>query len=254
MDYAKVVLELAHTAGNHPSRWVIWDEGLVAGKQGKHLTISPPGARLANLQASDLITLKPAVLLEALSVNHGRTHADGEILGQARVVPDAPVPGPEAFLAAELLAEGWPALLVLLQPVALHQILASPRARQFADRRVTVSESYGLGRAMPLVPYADPGITLAKEMRSRIALWRDRYKAIPRIVLLQNQGVIVLGDTVAEIVETTEKLMKAADVFIGASALGGPQFLSIDNLDRALMFQRALSLVGPADRAEDAGE
>jgi hypothetical protein len=48
--------------------------------------------------------------------------------------------------------------------------------------------------------------------------------------------------------------MKAADVFIGASALGGPQFLSIDNLDRALMFKRALSLVGPADRAEDAGE
>lgn len=254
MDYAQAVLELAHTAGSHPSRWVIWDEGLVAGKQGKHLAISAPGARLANLQASDLIAVKPALLLEALSANHGRTHVDSELLRQARTAPDAPVPGPEAFLAAELLAEGWPSLLVLLQPVTLHQILASPRARQFADRRVTVSESYGLGRAMPLVPYADPGIALAKEMRSRISLWRDRYKAIPRIVLLQNQGVIVLGESVAEIVETTEKLMKAADVFIGASALGGPQFLSIDNLDRALVFQPPLSLVGPADRAEDAGE
>ena len=226
----------------------------MAGKQGKHLAISAPGARLTNLQASDLIAVKPAVLLEALTANHGRTHVDSEILGQARLAPDAPVPGPEAFLAAELLAEDWPALLVLLQPVPLHQILASPRARQFADRRVTVSESYGLGRAMPLVPYADPGIALAKEMRSRISLWRDRYKAVPRIVLLQNQGVIVLGDTVAEIVETTEKLMKAADVFIGASALGGPQFLSIDNLDRALVFQQALSPVAPADRADDADE
>lgn len=250
MDYAKAVLELAHTAGNHPSRWVIWDEGFVAGKQRKHLTVSRPGARLANLQAEELVALKPAVLLEALTANHGRGHLDSEVLGQARLTPEAPVPGPEAFLAADLLVEGWPALLALLQPVALHQILASPRARQFADRRVTVSESYGLGRAMPLVPYADPGIPLAKETRSRIALWRDRYKAIPRVVLLQNQGVIVLGDTVAEIVETTEKLMKAADVFIGASALGGPQFLSIDNLDRALVFQRALSPASPADRAE----
>jgi hypothetical protein len=60
---------------------------------------------------------------------------------------------------------------------------------------------------------------------------------------------------VAEIVERTEKLMKAADVFIGASALGGPQFLSIDNLDRALTFQRAPSShAGPAVRAEDADE
>ena len=254
MDHAKAVLELAHTVGNHPARWVIWDEGFVAGRQDAHLLISPPGARLASLQTEGLMTVKPAVLLAALDVDHGRAHVDEEVLRQAQAAPAAARPGPEAFLAAELLIKGWPSLLALIQPVTLNQILASPRARQFSDRRVTVSECYGLGRGMPLVPYADPGIALAKEMRSRIAAWRDRYRGIPRIVLLQNQGAIVSGDTVAEIVETTEKLTKAADLFIGASALGGPQFLTIDNLDRALAFQRTASNAGPVKGSEDPDE
>src|SRR5689334_24267289 len=102
MENAEAILELAHTVGTHPSRWVIWDEGFVAGKQDAHLVASAPGSRLAVLRTEGLIALNGAVLREALAPDHGRAHPENEVLQQARLTPVGPVPGPGAFFAADL--------------------------------------------------------------------------------------------------------------------------------------------------------
>jgi ribulose-5-phosphate 4-epimerase/fuculose-1-phosphate aldolase len=238
MESVKEVLQLARTVGSHPGRWVIGIEGLVAARQGPYLLVSRPGVPLASLTPGDLIAIKPDVLLDALRLEPAKANLDEELLSRCRVEATAFVPGPDAFFVAELLVEGWPRFLVHLQPVLVNQILASPRARQFADRRVTLSETYGLGTAMPLVPYADPGPPLVQEIRNKVDLWRGRFRTVPRVILLQNNGVLVLGDSLEEISDLAERLVKAAEIFVGSSLLGGPQFLTIDNLDRALAVQR----------------
>jgi rhamnose utilization protein RhaD (predicted bifunctional aldolase and dehydrogenase) len=232
-------MELAHFVGKHPRCLVIWDEGLVATRlENSTICISRRGARLARLDHEDLIEFDAAPLRELLKVEQTRPSVELEILAGARTRETMPVPGPEAFFVADLLQSEEFKLLVHIHPVPVDQILASPRARQFSDRRVTLPEVYGCGIATTLVPYVDPGATLAREVRQKLVLWKDRVKARPRSILLQNNGMLVLGDSVEEISETIEKTLKAADIFLGSAALGGPQFLTVANVTKALDYHR----------------
>jgi len=63
-----------------------------------------------------------------------------------------------------------------------------------------------------------------------MVLWKDRFKSVPKVVLVQNHGMFVLGKTQEEIMQTTEMMIKAAQVFIGAAAMGGPVFLTPNNV------------------------
>ena len=83
---------------------------------------------------------------------------------------------------------------------------------------------------MLLVPYADPGLPLARELKRKMLLWRDRYKIVPKVVLIHNHGMIVLGNSPGALLKTIDTTIKAAQVFIGASMLGGPVFLTPNNV------------------------
>ncbi len=121
-----------------------------------------------------------------------------------------------------------PALRVAvhIHPVIVDQIIASPRARQFADRRTVHNEVLALGSASLLVNYADPGLPLTREIQKKMILWRDRNKSVPRVILVQNHGVILLGATGPALLRSIEALLKYAELFAGASLLGGPVFLT----------------------------
>ena len=117
-----------------------------------------------------------------------------------------------------------------MQPVEINQIIGSPRARQFAERRTIAHEVISRGVSSALVSYADPGLPLAKEVKRKLALWRDRYKVMPRLIMIQNHGMIVLGNSHGEILRVAEMTMKSAQIFIGAAVMGGPAFLTPDNV------------------------
>src|SRR5208283_3384889 len=105
---------------------------------------------------------------------------------------------------------------VHIHPVIVDQIIASPRARQFADRRTVHNEVLALGSASLLINYADPGMGLTREIQKKLVLWRDRNKSVPRVILVQNHGVIVLGESSQALLRTIEALLKYAELFAGA--------------------------------------
>ena len=88
------------------------------------------------------------------------------------------------------------------------------------------NEVIALGGASLLVNYAEPGFGLMREVQKKMILWRDRNKSVPRIILVQNHGVIVVGEDAEAVWRSVRWLLKFADVFIGASLLGGPVFLT----------------------------
>ncbi len=75
-------------------------------------------------------------------------------------------------------------------------------------------------------------------MKRKIALWRDRFKVQPTLVLIQNHGMIVLGATPRAVIETTEMTVKSAQIFIGAALMGGPVFLSPHHVDHIAAVRR----------------
>jgi rhamnose utilization protein RhaD (predicted bifunctional aldolase and dehydrogenase) len=244
MDLVDILVDLGRQLGTHQDKVVIFDEGFVAGKADGHLVISRPGARLGNLDRGDFIHFNPAPLLELLQADQPKRQAEEEALAASRLREDMPLPAADAYLATDLLDRCGSRIVVHLQPVVINQILASPRARQFADRRITLNELFNCGLATTLVPYANPGTAIAKEVRNKVNLWRDRARTDPKVILLQNNGMIVLGDSPEGIVENTEKMVRAAEVFIGASLLGGPHFLTVANIGHATEYRRGIDIGG----------
>src|SRR6202007_1315108 len=238
MDLVDILVDLARLLGTHPDKVVVLDEGFVAGKVHGHMVISRPGARLGSLDCGDLIHFNPAPLLELLRADQSKRPAEEEALLASRLQEDGPMPSADAYLVTDLFELCGSRMIVQVQPVVINQILASPRARQFADRRITLSEVFSCGLATTLVPYADPGTVLAKEVRTKVNLWRDRARSDPKVTPHQNNGMIVLGDSPEEIVENIENMVRAAEVFVGASLLGGPQFLTVANVGRATEYRR----------------
>ena len=151
--------------------------------------------------------------------------ATAEQIAAVQIRPESPVAGADALAFADLFAFEGIHFALHTQPIPVNQVICSPRARQFSDRRNLPDEILACGQASVLVPFMPPGLPLAKEIRRKIALWRDRYKTIPKLILIQNHGMIALGKTAEEVQTVTEMAVKYAEIFVGAAMMGGPEFL-----------------------------
>lgn len=224
-DLAELI-ELSHTVGRHPSRMVLWEEGGCAVKSGDRFFVSRRGAYLTALTSGDLVELDHARTTELVSLE---TLAD-EAMEDVQISSKSIKPSLDAILFAYLFSLDENKYALHVQPVEINQIIGSPRARQFAERRTVAHEVISRGVSSMLTAYADPGLPLAREVKRKLSLWRDRYKVVPKLILIQNHGMIVLGNSQEEILRTTEMMLKSAQTFIGAAMMGGPAFLTPDNV------------------------
>ena len=112
------------------------------------------------------------------------------------------------------------------------QILCSPRAREFAEQRMFPDEIVCCSVASVFVPYTDPGLKLSQAIRRQTEEFVQKHQRQPRVVLMQNHGLITLGATWQSVFAAMLMAEKAARVFVGAAALGGPVFFSNANTMR----------------------
>jgi rhamnose utilization protein RhaD (predicted bifunctional aldolase and dehydrogenase) len=81
------------------------------------------------------------------------------------------------------------------------------------------------GRNVAVVPYVDPGFTLAKEFEKAILRFQDAHGVNPKLVLMENHGIASLGQTATEALNIQLMADKWAKVLLGTVAFGGPNFL-----------------------------
>lgn len=219
------ILALGQNLGKHPGQLALAEEGALAARvTDTRMVLSRRGASLADLQPCDLVHLDFQRMEELISQDPVLLE---DIAGAQLHAEHGAVPHEDAPLFVYLLGlDEKLKAAVHIHPVTVDQITASPRARQFADRRTVHNEVIALGGASLLVNYAEPGFSLMREVQKKMILWRDRNKSVPRIILVQNHGVVVLGEDAAAVWRSVQWLLKFADVFIGASLLGGPVFLT----------------------------
>ena len=65
-----------------------------------------------------------------------------------------------------------------------------------------------------------------------MAAFRQELGTIPRVILLASHGVITLGGSPQAVLAAMLMADKAARIFAGAAALGGPVFLSDADVHR----------------------
>jgi rhamnose utilization protein RhaD (predicted bifunctional aldolase and dehydrogenase) len=111
-------------------------------------------------------------------------------------------------------------------PTAVNAVLCSQQAEEAIAGRLFPDEIVYCGAAPVFIPYTDPGVPLARRVRDSLARFLDERGEIPKVILMQNHGLIALGKTALEVEQTTAMYVKAARVLLGTYALGGPHFLS----------------------------
>jgi len=109
-------------------------------------------------------------------------------------------------------------------PTNVLKILCSPWAAigQFASKRLFPDQVVFNGARAYVVPYATPGEDLTNAIMNAVL----PGVSVPSLFLLKNHGIICCANSVQQAVTMTEVCEKAAEIFIGAHALGEPTFLS----------------------------
>ncbi|MFC2037865.1 class II aldolase/adducin family protein [Chloroflexota bacterium] len=117
-------------------------------------------------------------------------------------------------------------------PTAVNSLLCSQRAEEAIAGRLFPDEIVYCGPAPVYIPYTDPGVPLACKVRDSIDEYIDEYREVPKVILMQNHGLIALGQTAQQVENITAMYVKTARVILGAYALGGLNFMTPEAVAR----------------------
>jgi rhamnose utilization protein RhaD (predicted bifunctional aldolase and dehydrogenase) len=232
-EMSESLLALAHELGREERKLAILGEGNISARiSTEQFLVKASGSCLATLRPEDLATCSSASVLPLLD---RKRISDAEIetaLLESRADPKSKKPSTETVFHAWLLTLENVNYVGHCHPAVANQVLCSPRARDFAERRLFPDEVVCCGPASVFVPYTDPGLPLAREIRDRTILFQKNSGIVPRLILLQNHGLIALGATPQAVLACILMATKAAEIFVGAAALGGPNFMTPKDVER----------------------
>jgi len=222
------LLALSHDLGREDRRLAILGEGNTSARlSAGTFLVKASGSQLGTLSPLGVTECRFDGLLALLEKKKLSDTAIDEALFAARVDPAAKKPSVEAVFHAYLLTLPGVAFVGHTHPVAVNQLLCSRHARTFARRRLFPDDVVCCGVESGFVPYADPGLKLAQGIRAAVVASIKRLSRPPRLILLENHGLIAVGPTPESVLATTLMATKAAEIFAGAAAAGGsPRFLT----------------------------
>ena len=232
-DKIKALLQLSHEIGREDRQLAILGEGNTSVKlNNDQFAVKASGCCLATLAEADITVCDMAKVLGILDKRQLTDEELEQQLLEVRVGGTAKKPSVESMFHAWLLTLRDVNYVGHCHPLTANQVLCSPRARDFAERRLFPDEVVCCGPQSVFVPYADPGLPLAWEIAERTRAFTEKEGTVPRLILLQNHGIIALGSTPQAVMACILMATKAAAIFMGAAAMGGPNFLMPQHVER----------------------
>jgi len=230
----KELLNLSHRLGNPENGMAILGEGNASARlrSGKTFLVKASGTRLGTLRKNEVVECKSDVLLPLLDVPSSSDDEVESALLKSRLRKGDKKPSVEALFHAYCLSLNDVHFVGHTHAISVNQILCSPRGQEFAEKRIFPDEIVCCGRASVFVPYTDPGLQLAKVIRAKTEDFMNRYGQLPRVILLENHGIITLGRSAEAVLAAMSMAEKTARIWVGAVHLGGPKFLSDQDVER----------------------
>lgn len=227
------LLALSHEIGEVSRELAILGEGNTSVRlDAERFLVKASGSNLATLRAEETVECWFAPLLELMNRLNAVDSDVDDALMACRVDANAKRPSVEALFHAYLLSLPGVSYVGHTHPISINSILCSPRAADFANHRVFPDEIVCCGPVSVLVPYTDPGLWLGREIRRGVDAYVKARGCLPKVVLLESHGVITFGPTPEAVKTAMYMADKAARIFAGAVALGGPSFLSNEIVER----------------------
>ena len=230
----KQLIEMSRTLGDPALDYAILGEGNSSAQADERtFWVKASGAEMRTIDAGGLVQVRFDRVLSMLTID-GLTDAQVKAgLEEARVDPNATArPSVETVLHALALQLEGVNFVGHTHPTAVNAILCSQHAEEAISGRLFPDEIVYCGPAPVYIPYTDPGVPLAQVVRDQIGHYLDEYRELPKVILMQNHGLIALGKTASEVENITAMYVKTARVILGAYTMGGPRFLRPQDVDR----------------------
>ncbi|MFC2015877.1 class II aldolase/adducin family protein [Chloroflexota bacterium] len=228
------LVALSQTLGDPALDYAILGEGNSSARiDDEGFWVKASGAEMRTIKAGGFVQVRFDGVLSMLEAD-GLSDADVKArLEAARVDPGAKArPSVETVLHALALKLDEVNFVGHTHPTAVNAILCSQKAQEAIAGRLFPDEIVYCGPAPVYIPYTDPGVPLARRVRDEISRFLDVYRETPKVILMQNHGLIALGKTASEVENITAMYVKTARVILGAYALGGLHFMSSEAVAR----------------------
>jgi rhamnose utilization protein RhaD (predicted bifunctional aldolase and dehydrogenase) len=141
-------------------------------------------------------------------------------------------PSVETFLHAICMHEAGIHWIGHTHPVSVMSVLCSKTGAQPFLEHIYPDQIVGCGLEPVVVPYVDPGLVLARTVRGELRRYLDRTGHAPKLILMENHGIVALGQTPDEVLSISLTADKWARTLIGTFCLGGPRYLTAKQASR----------------------
>ncbi|GAA1960114.1 class II aldolase/adducin family protein [Amycolatopsis minnesotensis] len=195
------------------------------------LAVKASGAGLGKVEREHFVEVDPGRVLSILDRSEvgdeelAAHFADCRISGDRR-------PSIEVILHALAVRETGAKFVAHAHPTAVNGLLCSDRADALVAGHLFPDQVVVLGRHPLMVPYAGPGLELARTVKAALAGHFARHGAPPKILYLRNHGILALGETATDVRQTVEMTVKVARILTAALSVGQPAYLTGEQADR----------------------
>ena len=231
----EALIKLSHELGSASHEWAILGEGNTSMRLDTDtFAVKASGSQLGSLTAEQLATVRFTPILDALTSSRDWNDDDVKDLLLSSCTGTGRMPSTETLMHAYLLTLPEIAFVGHTHVTSINGLMCSVRGWEAVSGggRLFPDEIVVCGVAPCTVPYVDPGVPLARALRSQVEAYLQEHGVPPKTIYLQNHGFIALGRSSTEVVSIHMMADKAAKVLARALAIGEPTYLTAANVAR----------------------
>ncbi|MHB0911839.1 MAG: class II aldolase/adducin family protein [Armatimonadota bacterium] len=226
------LIALSHWLGEETRGLAILGEGNTSAKIDEtSFYVKASGAQLGTITVDGIVEVGSPKVLSMLD---GPALTDAEIKARLKeaTVGSIAMPSIETLFHAYLLSLPGVNFVGHTHPISVNGITCSAAWKEITKGRLFPDEIVCCGVAPVYIDYTDPGVELARKIKSSVEAHIEEYGERPKSILMQNHGLIAVGSTVSEVKSITAMWDKTAQVLARTCQFGGPNFLTGENVSR----------------------
>lgn len=235
MDTAKLeqLVNLSREFGREDRGWAILGEGNTSARVSEEsFLVKASGSRLGTARPCDFTEVN-LVKTQGYIAKESLTDEEVQMaLESIKVDPKAKFPSVETFVHAVCLSEGDCNWVGHGHPESVLSILCSEAGAKPFLKHIFPDVIVMCGRHMAVVPYVDPGFQLAQAVQNSLRGFKAEYGKSPKVILLENHGPFILGQSDLDVINTMMMLDKWSKIMIANQAFGGSRNISVAASDR----------------------
>jgi rhamnose utilization protein RhaD (predicted bifunctional aldolase and dehydrogenase) len=233
-DTLQALVDMSHYLGDPNLPYAILGEGNTSARiDSDHFYIKASGTTLGTMGPKDFLPVSISKVTAILDDPGAGDQDVSRVLKESLLDPEETrMPSVETMMHALLYQYPEFNFIGHTHPIATNAILCSNRARDFAEMRFCPDQIVVMGHKCVFIPYVDPGLVLARQVREQVRRFIETEGVMPRAILLENHGCFALADTPKKVIGITQMTEKCAKILLGACAAGEPKFLSEQDVQR----------------------